>query len=364
MCEKICFFINSLRGGGAERVCVTLANELYKRGWNVELLVLNLDNAVLRGDLDENIALTCLNTKHAGTSIFKLAKYLNHTKPSKILVFNRQLAVLLVIIRKLLNLKTTVTARNITTLSLAKRHQQSLWHKYIIDSMVKFFYAGVDKVIAQSIGMKNDLIKCYRIKERKITVIYNPLNNLIGSFADKFDFDNIKKQDYLLCVGRLEPQKGFSYAIKAFARIADQYPQLRLKIVGQGSQKKELEQLANDFGINERVDFEGYQQDMVSYYLYAKATVLTSLFEGFPNVLVESISLGTPVVAFDCPSGPSEIVQNGINGYLVHYEDDDHLVCCLQNALAHDWNILNIRNTSKRYDTESIVSNYESVLSS
>ena len=73
MCEKICFFINSLRGGGSEQVCVTLANELNKRGWNVELLVLSLDNAVLRGGLDENIALTCLNTKHARTSICGVA---------------------------------------------------------------------------------------------------------------------------------------------------------------------------------------------------------------------------------------------------------------------------------------------------
>ena len=86
-------------------------------------------------------------------------------------------------------------------------------------------------------------------------------------------------------MGRLEKQKAFNYAIEAFSGIKDNFPNLRLKIVGQGSLKQELKQKAIDLNVENRVDFEGFQKDIIPYYLHSKATVLTSIYEGYPNVL-------------------------------------------------------------------------------
>ena len=130
-----------------------------------------------------------------------------------------------------------------------------------------------------------------------------------------------KKKNYLLCIGRLEKQKAFHLAIEAFAGIADKFPNLRLKIVGKGSLEKELKQKVIDCQVTSRVDFDGFKKDITKYYLHANATLLTSLYEGYPNVLIESIAMNTPVVSFDCPGGPREIVKDGVNGYLAKHLD-------------------------------------------
>ena len=111
--------------------------------------------------------------------------------------------------------------------------------------------------------------------------------------------------------------KGFHHAIKAFACIVEKYPYLRLKIVGKGSQEKNLKKIAEKYSVLKKVDFEGFHKEIIPYYLHARVTILPSLYEGYPNVLIESISMNTPVIAFDCPSGPNEIIIDGVNGYLV-----------------------------------------------
>jgi len=220
----------------------------------------------------------------------KLAMYLKDARPSQILVFNHELAILLVILKKILRLRFTIFSRNINTLSQKTADQKSIWHKHIVGTMVKLFYRKVDNFIAQSEGMKKDLLKNYAIDETKISVIPNPLNPRIEKIASRLDFNTIEKEDYLLCAGRLESAKAFHYAIDAFSIVAKHHPTIRLKIAGQGSLENALKCQAQVLGLAGRVDFKGFQNDMVSYYLHARATVLTSLFEGMPNVLIESRS--------------------------------------------------------------------------
>src|SRR5690606_4579843 len=125
------------------------------------------------------------------------------------------------------------------------------------------------------------------------------------------------------------------YLLEAFCRLEDK--EVILKLLGKGSLENELKKLAKDLGIEDRVIFEGFQEDVISYIISAKVVALTSLYEGFPNVLVESIALGTPVVSFDCQSGPSEIIIDGVNGYLVKYLDKDDFAKKLDLALTKDF---------------------------
>ena len=168
--------------------------------------------------------------------------------------------------------------------------------------------------------------------------------------------------DYVLCVGRLEKQKAFHNAIIAFAEISLDFPNLRLKIIGKGSLENNLKSLATECGISDKVDFEGFHIDLIPYYKFARVTILTSLYEGFPNVLVESIALNTPVVAYDCKSGPREIIHDKINGFLVENNNILDLKIKLKNALMSEFSYIKMQETIKKNKISEIVKNYSDLL--
>ena len=362
MNRKISFVIGGLRGGGAEKVCVTLANGLAERGYNIDLVVLSLNGAIRDKELSHKINLINLDAGNARYSAFSLWRYLKFSKPQTVLSFNRQISVVLALLRKLTNLRFRLVSRNIIFLSIAESSKKGLWHGFISKHLIKNFYRLSDVIIAQSRAMKDDLVNYLKISEENVEVIHNPVCKEVGDFSQLNDLATFQKENYVLCVGRLEEQKAFHYAIEGFSLIASEFPTLRLKIVGQGSLEKQLKQCAVDCGVSERVDFEGYQSDMIQYYLHAKATLLTSLYEGFPNVLIESISLGTPIVAFDCQSGPNEIVVNGKNGYIVKMFNVVEFANSIRRILVEEPSVYRVNSTGSRFTTNSIVNQYELVL--
>lgn len=361
--DRITFLINSLSGGGAEGVCVNLANGFAQRGWRVTLVVLHLENAIRKEDLCQEVKLVVLGKKHARNALVALWRFLRVHKLEKILVFNHQLAIGLVIIRFFSGSKFSIISRNINTITLQTKLKRSFWHKYIVGNLVRILYKFVDHVIAQSAGMKKDLIINYNFKDIDVTVINNPVSQDIENTLQNIGQNRCEKDDYLLCVGRLEQQKAFHFALEAFSLISSEFPQLRLKFVGEGSQKKCLLGLAESLGVANRVDFEGFRKDIIPYYLHARITVLTSLYEGFPNVLVESICLGTPVVAFDCPCGPNEIVSDGITGFLVQCQNVDQLAAKLKRALTHNWDQGAMLAMIESYKRAKVVGDYIRVCS-
>lgn len=128
-----------------------------------------------------------------------------------------------------------------------------------------------------------------------------------------------------------------------------------------GGLEAELKEYAKALGIADKVDFEGFREDIIPYFLNARATLLPSLYEGFPNVLVESITLGTPVIAFDCQSGPSEIVQNK-NGLLTPYMNVEKFISDIEQVLSLEWNPLNVSNSLLNLRTNKIIAEYEKIL--
>lgn len=364
--DKIVLLINSLAGGGAEGVCVSIANSFADKGYQVDLVILNLNNEAYLDRLSKNVNLIVLNVNHARYSSPSLLRYIYKNKPKKILVFNYELSVMLVILRFLFRIKIKIISRNINTLSkkIIFLEQQNFWTKYVVKTLIKYFYNKIDHVVNQCHAMHDDLIKIYPQLYHKSSVIYNPVSNHILDYVNLHDLHQIKKKDYLLCVGSLEKQKAFHYAIEAFATIANDFPKLRLKILGQGSLEQELKQKVIDYNLTGRVDFEGFQKDIIPYYLYARATVLTSIYEGFPNTLVESITLGTPVVSFDCPSGPREIIKEGINGYLVKYKDTVDLKKKLLTVIKNEFSVEKMSSTVESFKLNKINKHYEKILSS
>ena len=364
MNKNISLLISSLAGGGSEAVCVSIANCLVNKGWKVDLVILNLNNELYLDNLSNKVSLIVLNKKNSRYSIFSLLKYIYKERPTKFLIFNYELTVIINILRLLFKIKIKIISRNSNTLTLKIRQFQDkgFWSKNIVLPLIKHFYHRTDHIVNQCYAMREDLINMYPKLKKNSSVIYNPIPIHVQKYVNKYDLSKIKKNDYILCVGRLEKQKAFNYAIEAFAGIKDKYPKLRLKIVGYGSMLRELKQKTIDFNIERRVDFEGFQKDIVPYYLHAKGTILSSLYEGYPNVLIESIAMNTPVVAFDCPSGPREIIQNGLNGYLVKYKDVNDLKNNILKLMDNKFNYENLKDSLKKNQIKYVIKNYEDLI--
>lgn len=360
--QKCSLLISSLSGGGAEGVCVTVANGLAELGWQVELVVLHLNDAVHLARVSDQVTLVNLNVLQARYVFKPLRQYLRIAAPDKVLAFNYELTMATVLIRGLYGFKFDLIARNINTIS---RNMQSYGRSVkgrIFSILLKSLYKKADFVINQSQGMQQDLLACMPQFAGRCSVINNPVSPIYEHLSDDFLLSDKAAEHYILCVGRLEQQKAFHQAISAFSEIAAEFPLLRLKFVGKGSLEQALQLQAQQLGIADRVDFAGFHQQLLPFYKNAQLTLLTSLYEGFPNVLVESISCGTAVVSVDCPSGPAEIIQPGINGALVRKGDSiaQALRTVLQQPCYTD--ALKVKATALTYTQTMILQQYEQIL--
>jgi glycosyltransferase involved in cell wall biosynthesis len=355
--DKDCtFFISTLGGGGAEGVCVNLANKLTELGWSITVVVLTLKDQTYLNRLSCNVKLVNLDVCKASKSFFHILNFLIKNKPSKILAFNYELSVILNAIKFFLRLDIVLISRNINTIQNVIEHIKKRNAGNILVFLIKIFYSKSNFVVNQSHGMQKSFLDIFPSMINKVAVINNPVNELY-TFAP--DFIDNNSDEYILCVGRLEAQKGFDRAIECFSFLSKIYPNLRLKIVGDGSLKSNLSELCFSLGLSGKVDFIDFEKDLRYLYANAKLTLLTSHYEGFPNVLVESIAMGTPIVALDCLSGPSEIVQP-YNGLLVSSASE--LTAACQNLLDNPLDRLAVAQTATRYEAGNIAKKYSDVM--
>lgn len=356
MSNKIDIFIHCLKGGGAERVCVTIANKLVELGIEVRLVTLYSSGAKYEKDIDDKVKrINLCNNKNIIKNIVEIYKFVKNNNIEKVLTFNNNISIILLFLRKITNSKFKIFARNINTLSLEQKYEKSFIKKNIIHKLIKLFYKNVDLCICQSKGMAKDLIENYGFNKRKVKVINNPVSD---RFLNKNIVKGYDKKKEILFVGRLEKQKGLKLLLEAYKKVLNRNPEVILRIIGEGSLREELVEFSKRIGIESNVKFQEFTDDIIKNYVYSDITVLSSYFEGFPNVLVESITVGTPVVSFDCPSGPNEIILDGINGYLVEYLNVDMLVEKLNLALSQEWNIEEIKKSATRFTSNIIVKQY------
>lgn len=362
--KNITFFISSLAGGGAEKVCVNLANGLSQLGWNVTLLVLNNHNAVYEDKLNNDIKYVVLNVNHIRHSILPVYRYFKASNVKKVIAFNYDVSLVLILIRKMFFIKFSLISRNVNSLSNKVKDTSSSLRAKLLSRLTIRLYSQVDHVVNQCKAMEDDLLRVLPKLNKKTSVIYNPVSKEFEQFAINVAENEHINGDYLLCVGRLEKQKAFHRIIQGFALISGEYPELILKIVGEGSLLPQLMCEAESLGLADRICFESFNDNIIPYYCNARATVLTSLYEGFPNVLIESITLGTPVVAYDCVSGPSEIVIPGVNGELVKSNSVEGLVIGLRKVLDNKekYNEVNIKKTAERFYNNGVIRKWDDVL--
>lgn len=360
--RSICILNNTLNAGGAEKNCVVLCNELVKKDFEVELWITRLisDSPLLKL-IDERVKVRSIPGKRIRNTITQLKEMLIKSSCKTFLVYNIELLVPLYFINKLYGLNLKIIARSITTLS-RNYNDQGVIGKKIWFRLISYTGNKIDSIIAQSNGMKEDLVNQFKIPESKVTVIPNPSYNFINDSLSTTN-NNVSNKN-ILFVGRLTEAKGLNYLLDIFQRALVEIPDLHLTIVGTGEELQDLIDKVKNLGLTDSISFEGYKSDLSSYYLNSTVTVLTSIFEGFPNVLVESISYGTPVIAFDCQSGPSDIIIPNVNGILVEYLNVNEFVQAIIQVIKGNikFNKPDVIESSKRYSLEKIISQYENVL--
>lgn len=354
---RIKAFISTLQqGGGAQRVFANVVEKISV-AHETEIVVMNDADRSYRAELDE-IPMVDLETRRMKLMFFYLYRYIRQCGGFDIaFVFSHEISVYLYIIKKLLKRNFRIVSRCLNTMSYEYRLAEGAFRKYVTGPVVKRFFRKVDLIIAQSEGMKKDLIENYGAGEAKVLVINNPLaGGFERAMLEEQPLDMAGRSNYILYVGRLEKQKGLEMLLRAFAGLDDK--DIELYLVGEGSKADELAGLAEECGIADRVRFKGFTAELIPYYRRARSLVLSSYYEGFPNVLIEALACGTPVVAYDLPSGPREIIENGVNGYLAKYLDVEDLARCMERTLHTQWDTGAIVQTAMRYRRDVIIAQY------
>lgn len=355
---KVVAFICNLSRGGAQGVFVNVINYLHEQGIDVSIVVQSIEDPVYQDRLDKEIPITSLDAPNAKKMLLPLKKYLMDNSFTHAFVFGPEIAINLYLLRKMMRRDFKIIGRSLNTLTQEFSYADGSFRKYITSRLIKNFFHKIDFAIAQSTNMKEDMIENWGFSKEKIVVINNALHSAYEEEA--LNKDQNKKENYIMYAGRLEKQKGIEMLLQAFSMIDN--TSITLKIIGSGSLKENLLKKCEELDIENRVVFIEHTSEIMDYYKKAQIVVMTSYFEGFPNVLVEAISCGTPVVSYDLPSGPKEIIIDGINGYLVPYLNVKGFSESLNLALNHSWNEREIKDTSFRYFRENIMPKYIKVL--
>jgi len=230
------------------------------------------------------------------------------------------------------------------------------WRRWWRYRQLRSLYGGADRVFCVSQGVAADMARILRCDASALPVLPNPVitpeASALSRQAIPHPWFGGGQPPIVLGVGRLSRIKNFSLLVRAFARARDAMP-MRLVILGEGKQRAELERLAAKLGIADDVSLPGYVENPYPYMRQASLFVLSSLWEGFGNVLVEALFCGTPVVATDCPSGPAEILDNGRYGPLVPINDEVGLAEAMVQCLRAPPNEATFREATRAYTLEN-----------
>ena len=305
---KVLFILPSLKPGGAERVISFLAKNFHDNNQEVTLLVLGFekDKVFETG----NLSIVYLNRDRLLFSIFDIIKFMKKRKPkivfSTIVHVNTVMSLISFFFKK-----TKFIAREASVLSV--RSNYGGYKSWLFNKIISRTYKKLDAIVCQSQDMKNDFIKNFNINKNKLLVIGNPIT--IEKASVVVSKSKLIKKINFITVGRLSKEKGHLRLIHNLLTIKNY--DFHYKIIGSGPEKDKLIMLVQKLGLVNNVEFIPFTKNINKYLMDSDFFLQGSYVEGFPNALLESCALGTPVIAYDCPGGTKEILREGENGFLV-----------------------------------------------
>ncbi len=331
--SRIAIVITNLCGGGAERVVVNLANDFIKRGYAVDMVLLSVTGSMLKNLLPA-VRVIDLHVERMRGLLFPLIRYLRDHSPEALLANMWPITPIALLACKIAMVDTRLVVVEHTTWSRAEICR-SQFKRWLVATSMHFTFPFVDGIVTVSRGAAEDLAKFANLNHSDITVIYNPIvGNLSLSEAGKLQriVGWTSSEFKLLAVGKLKAIKDFATLLEAFSLIPPDYDS-KLLILGEGDCRAGLQLQAQQLGIQDRLFMPGFIADPTPFYKQADLFVMTSIAEGFGNVLVEALAVGLPVVSTDCPSGPREILSEGKFGRLVPVGNSKALALAIEQSL-------------------------------
>lgn len=333
---RLAFFVPYFRQGGVETTTYRLASEFRDQGHIVDLITFQHDSPYLGPNSPFNVV--DITASRTLTSLPAMVRFLNSATPDGI-ISTHYFANVISIVATLLS---DADPKVIVTERLAPSHviNEEPWPKsWFFRQLLSFLYPSADHCVTVSKAAATDLQNLAELDTDQVTGIYNP--TLTAEVYNKATMPvdhpwvGTEEITLLLGVGRLTKQKDFKTLIRAFARMRDKHGRDgRLIILGDGRKQSELDSLARELGVTDQLDLHGYVDNPYGYMKRADLFVLSSQFEGMPNVLVEALAVGTPVVATDCPTGPRELLDGGAGGELVPVGDVEAMADAMDRQLG------------------------------
>lgn len=345
---KILFVLPSLTAGGAQRVISFIATHLDKEKFESILIVVGrAEDAVYK---TQDIEVHFLNKKRVLNAIPILFKYILLKKP-KIVVgsithVNRVIAVFSFFFPKI-----KFVGREASVLSIMKTFPAV--NRKLTNPFFKKYHKYLDAVICQSKDMSEDLIMNYSVSKSKIHIINNPISE---NFIVKKKKNQPNKIKQLITIGRLSKEKGHLRILNVLAKL---YIPYHYTIVGTGSEKDKIDELAKKLKVSDKITYIPHTNDVARYLSKSDLFLQGSYVEGFPNVLLESCAVGTPVLAFEAPGGTKEIIIENVNGCLVNNEDD-YINCIDKMTSQNDFDPKIVsQSVQEKYSKAIIIKKYE-----
>jgi len=361
-------FLPDLRGGGAERVCTTLSKEFHTRGYDVEFVLINQRGEYLN-DIPDGVSVVSLDAPavpgyHALGAVPGLVRYLRKRNPDTLLSMLTRANLVAVMATELSQVQTRLILSERNHISARSEHTSDIRRK-ISPKLIRLLYPRADGFIAVSNGVALDLATVGRLRLEEITTIYNPTvrDEVLEKKHEPVDHPWFANDGppVVIGVGSLTEQKDFPTLIKGFATLRNERP-CKLTILGRGNQRDHLESLISNLGLKKDVELAGFKSNPYKYIAAADVFVLSSAWEGLPNVLLEALACGTPVVSTDCPSGPREILQDGKYGPIVPVGDDVMLAEAIKTMLDDPMSEEHLLDRAIDFRPEPIASQYLDVL--
>lgn len=353
----VSLLVHSFAGGGAERVAVELANAFSASGLSVDVVVQRGVGPYL-DELHASVRVLEIG-QGVVTLPLRLWVYLRKTRPRAVLSFLLGFNLVSSFIRTTSVPRVLVLTEH-NPIVVPKR--RAAWKRFMLRLLPRI-YRRADKVVAVSPGIADELV-ALGLPSEMVSSIPNPLNvrriqAVMDTPVDHPFFE--EGMPVLVAVGRLEPQKDYPTMLVAFGLLCERR-NLRLLVLGEGRERPTLERMASELGVGHAVDFVGFQACPWAWVARADLFVLSSRFEGWGNVIAESLAVGTRVVSTDCPTGPAEILGHGAFGSLVQVSDPAALAAGIESELATFRDPAELRRRAEEWNVDRIADRYLALL--
>lgn len=314
--KKILFVLPTLNMGGAEKVTVNIMNSLDTNKFDVTLLVIDNRYKNLESFIHPTIKLTYLNITRTRYAFFALLREIRSIKPDIVFSSLNRTNIMILLLKMIYPFfKVVIREPSMPSLQL-KNGYMSQKGKFLIQSLYPF----ASKVIAQTKYMKEDIESTYKIAKTKVVAINNPLDKQhIQKQLDtqKNPFKTDEKCYNFVYVGRLSEEKNLLWLVDVFQKVVQKDRRYHLYIIGDGYMQQDIENRVNEYGLQENIKLLGFKKNPYPYIKYSDVLLLTSKWEGMPNVVLEALYLKTPVITTNSTPILKELIVNGQNGYLV-----------------------------------------------